>query len=326
MQDETLNRFNRIVSIFIHLQSGRIVKAQELAKRFQVSLRTIYRDIKSLEAAGVPISGEAGIGYYLLDGYRVPPTMFTPEEVNSFVASEKLMQKFSDKNLSAHYESAMFKLKSVLRGHTKDRVAMLENQVWINASHDVFNDQVPNALNILLDSMAEKKQVVINYQNLHAEEIVERIIEPIGVFNENNFWYMMAFCLLRQDYRQFRTDRIFAIAKTEHRFSKKHSPELLDEYRKAMEGQKEKTKVVIRIDKDIARYLSTGRKYYGFVSEKVIRNSVEMTFMTNDTHESFARWFMMFADRAEILEPDSLKERIAEIVSQIKINIPESIS
>ncbi|WP_245584849.1 helix-turn-helix transcriptional regulator [Pedobacter glucosidilyticus] len=321
MQAETLNRFNRIVSIFIHLQAGRIVRAQELAQRFQVSLRTIYRDIKSLEAAGVPISGEAGIGYYLMEGYRVPPTMFTPEEVNSFVASEKLMQKFSDKNLSAHYESAMFKLKSVLRGQTKDRVTTLENQVWINTGHDVFNDQVPDALNILLDSMAEKKQVTIRYQNLHAEEIVERIIEPIGVFNENNFWYMMAFCLLRQDYRQFRTDRIFYIAKTEHRFSKKHSPELLDEYRKAIEGQKEKTKVVIKIDKDIARYLSTGRKYYGFVSEKVIRNSIEMTFMTNDTHESFARWFMMFADKAEIIEPDSLKERIAEIIAAINIKL-----
>src|SRR5690606_23524957 len=99
MSNETTNRFDRIVAIFIHLQSRRVVKAQELADRFQVSLRTIYRDIRSLEISGVPIVGEAGIGYSIMEGYRLPPVMFTREEVNSLVAAEKLMQKFSDKAL-----------------------------------------------------------------------------------------------------------------------------------------------------------------------------------------------------------------------------------
>ena len=99
MNSDNLNRFDRIVAILIHLQSGRVVKAQELASRFGVSLRTIYRDIRSLEASGVPITGEAGVGYSLMDGYRLPPVMFTREEAGSFVAAEKLMQKFSDKAL-----------------------------------------------------------------------------------------------------------------------------------------------------------------------------------------------------------------------------------
>src|SRR5688572_17190922 len=126
MDTETLNRFDRIIAIFIHLQSGRVVKAQDLADRFQVSLRTIYRDIRSLEASGVPLCGEAGIGYSLTEGYRLPPIMFTQEEAGSFVAAQKLMQKFSDKTLGASFESALYKVKSVLRGHAKDRVAALE--------------------------------------------------------------------------------------------------------------------------------------------------------------------------------------------------------
>lgn len=319
MIQDQLNRFDRIIAIFIHLQSGRVVKAQDMANRFKVSLRTIYRDIRSLETAGVPISGEAGVGYYLMEGYRLPPVMFTPEEASSFVAAEKLMQKFTDKTLGAHYESAMYKLKSVLRGQVKDRLATLETQVWINPGQNLFNEQVPDALNILLDSMVEKKQVIIRYQNLHSEEIVERTIEPIGLFNENNFWYMMAYCLLRADYRQFRTDRIYHILKTEQRFSKKHQQELIDNYRQAQQEQV-KTKVVIRLDKETARYLGSGKKYYGFVSEQIHPDFIDMTFFTCDVHESFARWYMMFADRAEILEPESLRIRIADLAEIIKLN------
>ena len=108
---DTVKRFDRIVAILIQLQTKRIVKAQELADRFEVSLRTIYRDIRTLEASGVPIVSEAGVGYSIMEGYRLPPVMFTREEAGSFVAAEKLMQQFTDKSLGAYYESAMFKLK-----------------------------------------------------------------------------------------------------------------------------------------------------------------------------------------------------------------------
>src|SRR5690606_28337624 len=146
MSFDNPKRFDRIVAIFIQLQSKRVVKAHELAERFQVSLRTIYRDIRSLEASGVPIFSEAGIGYSLMEGYRLPPVRFTREEAGSFVAAEKLMQKFTDKTLGAYFESALFKVKSVLRGSEKDWITALESQVFINPSQSVFNDKIPNAL------------------------------------------------------------------------------------------------------------------------------------------------------------------------------------
>ncbi len=134
MLDESPKRFDRVIAILIQLQSKRIVKAQELAERFEVSLRTIYRDIRTLETSGVPIYGEAGIGYSLVDGYRLPPVMFTREEASSFIAAEKLMQKFIDKELGQHYQSAMFKLKSVMRNSDKDWVSNMENKVLIQPS------------------------------------------------------------------------------------------------------------------------------------------------------------------------------------------------
>jgi predicted DNA-binding transcriptional regulator YafY len=312
---DTVKRFDRIVAILIQLQSKRIVKAQELADRFEVSLRTIYRDIRTLEASGVPIVSEAGIGYSIMEGYRLPPVMFTREEAGSFVAAEKLMQKFTDKSLGAYYESAMFKLKSVLRGAEKDWVETLENQVSIVPGQDLFNDEVPNALEILFESIAERKQVFLRYESLREEIPSERRIEPVGLFHENGYWYILGYCHLRMDYRQFRTDRIHRIQRTGQDFILEHGT--LDDHREKKEIA-QKTKVRILVDKKVAKFIKGSKKHYGFVSEKMFDGEVEMTFMTTDMDNGFARWYLMFGDYAKIVEPEALKERLAHLLEKNK--------
>lgn len=318
MSDESLNRFDRIVAMFIHLQSSRVVKAQELADRFDVSLRTVYRDIRSLEAAGVPVTGEAGIGYSIVEGYRLPPVMFTREEASSFIAAEKLMQKFTDKKLGGHFESAMFKLKSVLRGHAREHVAALESQIWINTTQQLFNENTPDALEILIESIAEKKQVRLVYRSYEGEEAIERFIEPSGLFHEHSYWYVVGYCHLRQDYRQFRTDRILEINRT----TLPHTVQPVDveEFRN-YEDTSVKSKIIIRASKDIVRYMRSGRKYYGFVSEVERDGMVEMTFMARNLPHGLARWYLMFGDCAEIVEPESFKSLVKEIVEKINHNL-----
>jgi predicted DNA-binding transcriptional regulator YafY len=316
MLDESPKRFDRIIAILIQLQSKRIVKAQELAERFEVSLRTIYRDIRTLEASGVPIYGEAGIGYSLVDGYRLPPIMFTREEAGSFIAAEKLMQKFIDKELGQHYQSAMFKLKSVLQNSDKDWVSSIESKVLVQpSSGNLFNENVPNAMAILFKSIADKTQVVLNYQALEAETASERMIEPVGIFHDNQNWYMLGFCHLRNDYRQFRADRIEGIQKTEIPFTKEHDP--LETF---LDKEKEKLtqKVRLLVDRKISRYLSNDKRHYGFVSEKSIGELVEMTFLVRDLENGIARWFLMFADYATILEPEALKTRVLELMESYR--------
>lgn len=318
MSTEDLNRFDRILAILVHLQSGRVVTAQELADRFGVSLRTVYRDIRSLEASGVPISGEAGVGYVIMEGYRLPPVMFTREEAGSFVAAEKLMQKFSDKTLGAYYASAMFKVKSVLKDIAKERVSSLESQVWVNSDMKLFNDTSPNALDILFESIAEKKQVALKYQSMHSEETTDRVIEPVGLFIENNFWYVMGYCHLRNDYRQFRTDRMVQINRTDLFFEKEHKD--VEQHRNS-DDTCEKTKVVIRVDKKILKYIQTGRKYYGFISEQDAGDKMEMTFMTNSSFEGLSRWYLMYGDCAEIVEPELFRERVNELLNKTIANL-----
>ena len=311
MSQEVPKRFDRIVAILIQLQSRRIVKAQDLADRFEVSLRTIYRDIRTLESSGVPIVSEAGVGYSIMDGYRLPPVMFTREEAGSFVAAEKLMQKFTDKSLGAYYESAMYKVKSVLRGSEKDWINALETQVQVSAREQLFNDEIPNALEIIFESIAEKKQIILSYQSFHKDELTNRQIEPVGLFHENNFWYLMAYCHLRKDYRQFRTDRIKGIKRSEEAFTKSHGN--IDDYKKEWEGGP-RHKVRVLVDRKVARHVKFERGFYGFVSEKEVGDKTEMTFMTPSINEGFARWYLMFGEYATILEPESLKTRVKEIL------------
>lgn len=311
MFEETPKRFDRIVAILIQLQSKKIVKAQELADRFEVSLRTIYRDIRTLEASGVPIYSEAGVGYALMDGYRLPPVMFTREEVSSFIAAEKLMQKFTDPSLGNHYASAMYKLKSVLRSTDKDWLSNIESRVVMQTAEPMFNDNSPNTLAVLFESIAEKKQILLSYKTFDKDETTQRNIEPVGVFHENNNWYFLGYCHLRKDYRQFRTDRILEIKKTDCDFKIEHDS--LETYL-----NKSKTsptiKVRILVERKIAKYLMTERKYHGFISEKEIDGQIEMTFMSGDIESSFPRWFLMFGDYAKILEPERLKVRALELL------------
>jgi predicted DNA-binding transcriptional regulator YafY len=312
MSTDTIKRFDRIVSILVQLQSKRIVKAQELADRFDVSLRTIYRDVKTLEASGVPIISEAGVGYSIMEGYRLPPVMFTKEEAGSFVAAEKLMQKFVDKSLGNYHESAMLKIKSVLSGKEKDWISALESQITVDPSQQLFNENLPDALEILFESIAEQKQFYLKYHSLNSELPSERHIEPVGLFHENNFWYLLGYCLYRKDYRQFRTDRMLAIKRTKLPFTIKHG-NLEDHLNKTK--QIEKFKIIVLIDKSVARYISGSKKHYGFVEEKSIENNIEMTFMCSSL-EGFSRWYLMFADYAEIIEPKSLKERVKDILKK----------
>ena len=311
MLDETPKRFDRIVAILIQLQSKKIVKAQELADRFECSLRTIYRDIRTLEASGVPIYSEAGVGYALMEGYRLPPVMFTREEVSSFIAAEKLMQKFTDPSLGTHYASAMYKLKSVLRSNDKDYLSNIESRVVMQTAEPLFNDNSPNTLAVLFEGIAEKKQILLTYKTYERDETTQRNLEPVGVFHDHNNWYFLGYCHLRKDYRQFRTDRIQAIKKTDFDFTIEHDS--LETYLNKNETIPT-TKVRILIEKKIARYLETEKKYHGFISEKEIDGQIEMTFMCRDIDSGFPRWFLMFGDYATILEPESLKTRALELL------------
>jgi len=308
-----MNRFDRITAILIQLQSKKVVKAQDLADRFAISLRTVYRDIRSLEEAGVPLYGEAGIGYSLVDGYRLPPVMFTPEEAIAFITAEKLMEKFSDSALQNHFNSAMFKVKAVLRGSEKDLLENLDEQIMV--SEKKGSTPLPqNVLDTLLKSISEKKIVKLVYKAFGNNESSERLLEPIGIFHEYENWYTIGFCHLRNDYRQFRLDRVLDIQLTDRPQQERASLKEFQELREQEKKGANLIKVVLSVDKSVSIYMEEHRHYHGYVSEKIIGDQIEMMFLTPLTDPGMERWIMMFADKVEIIEPQELKDRVCRLL------------
>jgi predicted DNA-binding transcriptional regulator YafY len=311
-----MNRFDRITAILIQLQSKKVVKAQDLADRFNISLRTVYRDIRTLEEAGVPLYGEAGVGYSIVDGYRLPPVMFTREEAMAFITAEKLVEKFTDSGLQNNFSSAMYKIKAVLRGSEKDLVENLDGQIMVK---DRIRNTTPpgNILDVLLKAISQKVAVKMTYRAFGNEENSERVLEPIGIFHENENWYTIGWCHLRESYRQFRADRIIAIQLTDMQQQERTSLKAFQELKESMKASFTLQKAVIRVDKYMAQYLQERRHYYGFVSEVVTDEYVDMTFLSQSLDEGLARWYIMFADHAEIIEPQQLKDRVTMLLENI---------
>lgn len=313
MIDDSLKKINRIIAILTSLQAKRIVRAQDLADRFGVSLRTIYRDVKTLESAGVPVLSEAGIGYSLVDGYRLPPVMFTREEAGSLVTGEKLMRSFSDKSLGDHYQSAIVKIRSVLKSYDKEWLDSLDETIQVRPPKELFNSEIEDSLHTVLHGIADRKSVILEYKAI-TDIISEREIEPVGIFHENNNWYILGYCLLRGDYRQFRTDRILAIRGTSHRFTRRHG-KLSDHLRR----HETFPRITVRllVEPRVARYLSNTRNNYGFVSETSTESGVEMTFHTIEIAEGFPRWILGFADYIRVLEPRELKDNVGTLLQRM---------
>jgi len=311
-----MNRIDRLTAILIQLQSQRVVKAQDIAERFSISLRTVYRDVRTLEEGGIPIIGEAGVGYSIMDGYRLPPIMFTKEEATAFLTAEKLIEKFTDTSTEESYKSAMYKIKAVLRVTEKDYLENIDHHIEVlNNSHIPRNKSPHNPIQTILKSISEKNVLTIEYFANNSQEQTVRNIEPVGIFYAGNYWHVIAFCHLRNDYRDFRIDRISNISHTVQKFMKEHP--LLKAYLKQLSKERELETVVMRVDKKIMKHFGEQLFYNGFVSQQELKgNIIEMTFLSYSL-EGFARWYMMFGDHAEIISPNSLKGIVRKISATI---------
>lgn len=200
-----MNHLSRLLSILTILKSKRIVTGTELAEKFDVSLRTIYRDIRKLEESGVPVLTIEGRGYSIMEGYTVAPIMFNEKEVNSLVMAEKLVSKTNDDSLISDFQSLLTKIKSVFRG------ALQSQSETLNSKIHIFKDSTPedksNSLSAIQMAIVNFQLVQIMYSDKDAKPS-ERLIEPLAIYSMEEKWIVIAWCRLRKDYRSFRLDRI----------------------------------------------------------------------------------------------------------------------
>ena len=312
-----MNRIDRLTAILVQLQGKKIVKAQEIADRFEISLRTVYRDVKALMEAGVPIGAEAGTGYYIVDGYHLPPVMFNRTEAAALLTGEKLMEKHSDHSNQQQFSNAMQKIRAVLRGSDKDFLESLDGNIAV-LGRNRDDSQFPNRfLSEIQEALARQRVLSIEYYSFYNDSVSRREIEPIGIFHMNSNWHLIGFCKLRQDYRDFRADRIKSLTLTEQGFDKTARISLQEYITHEFEADPDQpTLVKVQFLHSAARWLQEQKYFYGIVEEKMGETHVEMSFLYHNLNH-FSRWLLMMGKSATVVEPEDLKVLIRKQIQEL---------
>ncbi|MGC4035498.1 MAG: YafY family protein [Chitinophagaceae bacterium] len=214
-----MNRIDRLMGILTVLQSKKFVPAEKIAEKFSISIRTVYRDVKALTEIGVPVSFENGRGYFIVQGYFLPPVSFTNEEANALVLMSAVVQRFSDGSIKKHYESALNKVTAVMRSGEKDKVEQLQEQIKMVSwcGRDGSNDF--EYLSTLQNVISGRTILEIDYKNTN-EEVSKRELEAIGLVFYAFNWHLIGWCHMRNDYRDFRVSRILKMRNTNLPFRK----------------------------------------------------------------------------------------------------------
>jgi predicted DNA-binding transcriptional regulator YafY len=214
MEGDDTKRISRLTAILTQLQAKSRLTATSLAEKFGVSKRTIYRDIRALEKAGVPILTEEGKGYTLVEGYRMPPIMFTEKQANALILAEQLVLKNRDASLVKDYSEAIDKIKSILKYTSKDKANLLGRRTQYDQIS--YQERNSNVLSDLQNALTNYTLVEMSYTDKEGK-VTSRLIEPFALLSTEN-WYLIAKCRLREGFRFFRLDRIQNIALLSEQF------------------------------------------------------------------------------------------------------------
>lgn len=205
MEEKEKPRLSRLTAILTQLQAKRIVTATQLAERHDVSVRTIYRDIRTLEKSGVPIVTEEGKGYSVMEGYHLPPVLFTEDEANALITIEQLAIKNKDSSFVDNISSGIEKIKAILRYAQKGNADLLAKRVYFAGN----NDEEKTSSNLMqIQSAITRFQLLKLDYNSSENKQTTREIEPFAIYSINGNFLLIAFCRLRKDFRAFRIDFI----------------------------------------------------------------------------------------------------------------------
>ena len=205
MEEKEKPRLSRLTAIITQLQSKQIITAQYLAEKHNVSVRTIYRDIRTLEKSGIPIVTEEGKGYSIMEGYHLPPVVFTEDEANALVTVERLVIKNKDESFVENVSSAIEKIKAILRYSQKGNADLLAERIYFGGNQG--EEKTSNNLMQLQSAIIHFQLLKIEYYSSRKER-TSREIEPFAIYSINGDFLLVAFCRLRDDFRTFRIDYI----------------------------------------------------------------------------------------------------------------------
>lgn len=309
-----MNRTDRLIAIVLLLHSRKVVRARDIADHFEINIRTVYRDMKALNEAGVPVAAEAGEGYSLAPGYHLPPVMFTRDEAGALFLGAELARQFTDASLRQHVESAAAKIQAVLPEEKKEFLEKLD-AATIVAPPSRFREGFRNdVLRTIQDAVVRRQILSIEYFSNHRDSFTSRKVEPLGLLYYSNYWHLIAYCRWRKDYRDFRTDRIKSLVMQDEVFAERadFSLEKFLEQTREMEAPHE---AKVKFKDSVVSYVR-GRYYFGAVTEEPAPDGIVLTFKV-PSYEMLSGWLLSFGDQAEALSPPELIAMIARSAEKV---------
>lgn len=322
-----MNRFDRVTSILLLLQTRSVITAQFLSEHFDVSERTIYRDIRTLENAAVPIGSEAGLGYFLQKGYRLPPVSFTLDEASSLLLGEKLLVSSLDANTLRDFNQALNKIKAVVDHSDKDYLTSFDADIEVLPTGSQFpaEDIPPQAsghddlwLRESRSALVQRQVVEIDYAAISNQHETKRSIEPIGLFYYSWHWHLIAWCRLREGYRDFRLDRIVSFIPQTEKFSR-HNRLTLQQYLDSQTEREDLVDVELIFGPQAARFVQEQRFLFGFVDEEEVEGGVKMRFLTHIA-EYMARWLLQFTHDVIVIKGDVIKAYLQQFSAELAVH------
>jgi predicted DNA-binding transcriptional regulator YafY len=201
-----MTQLSRLISLLTLLKSKRLLTATELAEKFEVSIRTIYRDIRKLEEAGIPVYTIEGRGYSLMDNYTVAPVQFSEKQANALITAQHIINQSKDASFVNDFNDALTKIKSVFRSSIQEKSEILHDKIHVmNWTYEEFSSDALSEMQLAITNF---NFVEINYQKPNDTTISFRKIEPCAMYSTNHKWILIAWCHLRNEMRAFRIDRI----------------------------------------------------------------------------------------------------------------------
>ena len=222
-----MRRADRLFQIVQHLRGGRLVTAHMLGERLEVSERTIYRDIADLQSSGVPIDGEAGVGYLMREGYDLPPLMFTRDESVALVAGARMEQAFGGAAMARAAAEALVKIGAVIPPAEKDRLRRTE----IHTPSQTMSDAARVAIDMVERAVEDRAVLSLDYRDEKGRS-TERDVRPLGLWFWGRVWTVIGWCEMRDDFRTFRIDRSVAVTATGRSFRHERGKTLTDFFRR----------------------------------------------------------------------------------------------
>jgi predicted DNA-binding transcriptional regulator YafY len=230
----------------------------------------------------------------------------------------------TDDSIRKAYESALLKIKSVLNTSEKDHLENLQSSIAVFRLPDHQPDSPNQFMADIQKAISKKNVLTLDYYSLKKLEHTTRFVEPIGVVYYSGQWHLIAWCRLRNGYRDFRIDMIQTLKNTGEIFDARNHYTLQEYFNSLTKAHEDMAKVVVTFDGSVSRYTKNARYYYGFVSEEDLGDRCRMTFLVANIR-SFCRWLMMYGSAVELDSPAELKETMEELVEELSAHYGSSI-